>query len=136
MTTPPPYDPNTGLPYGQGQQPGAPYGPNPGAPYGQSPYGPPGAYGPGQPAPFGQPQPGLMGMAGMASMARRRGVRRVITGSAFLVIGLLVTVFTLSHAESSSGGGTYIVAWGPMVFGIVTIIRGLLAMSRAGRTNW
>jgi hypothetical protein len=27
------------------------------------------------------------------------------------------------------------VAWGPMAFGIVAIIRGLLAMSRAGRLN-
>jgi hypothetical protein len=200
MTTPPPYYPNTGLPYGQGQPPGSPYGqepygqagygqegygqesygqqgygqqgygqpaygqpaygqpgygqPQPGTPYGQpqagapygqepgaygqapgSPYGQPqpGAYGPAQPAPFGQPGP--MGMQGLGNLARRRGVRQVITGSILFVIGLLITIFTLGHAESSTGGGTYIVAWGPMLFGIFAIIRGLLAISRAGRLN-
>jgi hypothetical protein len=195
MTTPPPYDPNTGLPYGQGQPPGAPYGqepygqagygqpgngepgygqqgygqqgygqqgygqqaygqqgygPEPGAPYGQpqagAPYGAapgsygqpygqpqPGSYGPSQPGPFGQPGP--MGMAGMGNPVRRRGVRLVVTGSILFAVGLLITVFTLGHAESSAGGGTYIVAWGPMVFGIVAVIRGLLALSRAGRLN-
>jgi hypothetical protein len=201
MTTPPPYDPNTGLPYGQGQppgspsgqepygqagygqqgygqpaygqpaygqpaygqpaygqpsydqpgygqpaygqpQPGAPYGqPQPGAPYGQEPgsygqaYGQPqpGAYGPAQPGPFGQPGP--MGLPGRGNMARRRGTRQVITGSILFAVGLLITIFTLGHAESSVGGGTYIVAWGPMVFGIIAIIRGLLARSRAGRLN-
>lgn len=165
MTTPPPYDPNTGLPYGQGQPPGSPYGqepygqpgygqpgtpygqPQPGSPYGQqpgsygqapgSPYGQPqpGAYGPAQPAPFGSPQPGPMGMPGLANLARRRGMRQVITGSILFAIGLLITIFTLGHAESSTGGGTYIVAWGPMIFGIIAVIRGLLAMSRAGRLN-
>ena len=186
MTTPPPYDPNTGLPYGQGQppgspfgpdqygqggygqggygqagygepgsgqqgygqppygqpQPGAPYGqPQPGAPYGQEPgaygqpYGQPqpGPYGPGQPGPFGPPGP--MGMRGAGNMARRRGVRQVITGSILFVIGLAITIGTLSHAESSASGGTYFVAWGPMIIGIIAIVRGVLAMSRAGRLN-
>jgi hypothetical protein len=190
MTTPPPYDPNTGLPYGQDQPPGSPYGqepygqqgygqpgygqpaydqpgygqptygqpqpgapygqPQPGAPYGQpqpgAPYGPepgsygqaygqpqPGAYGPAQPGPFGQPGP--MGLRGVGNMARRRGVRQVVTGSILFVIGLLITIGTLGHAESSAGGGTYIVAWGPMIVGIIAIIRGLVAMSRAGRLN-
>ena len=185
MTTPPPYDPNTGLPYGQGQPPGPPSGPEqygqagygqqgygqqgygqegygqpgygqqgygqpgygqppygqpqPGAPYGQEPgsYGPygqpqPGAYGPAQPGPFGQPGP--MGPRGLGNMTRRRGVRQVITGSILFVIGLLITIGTLGHAESA-GGGTYFVAWGPMIVGIIAIVRGLLAMSRAGRLN-
>jgi hypothetical protein len=76
-----------------------------------------------------------MGMAGRGNPARKRGVRLVVTGSILFAVGLLITIFTLGHAESSAGGGTYIVAWGPMAFGIVAIIRGLLAMSRAGRLN-
>lgn len=171
MTTPPPYDPNTGLPYGQGQSPGSPFGPEPGAPYGQPAYDqgqqaygqqaygeqaygqpgygpPPGAYGQtagspyGQPqpgAPYGQPfgpvQPGPMGLPGLAGVARRRGLRQVITGSILFVIGLAITIFTLGHAASSPTGGTYFVAWGPMLVGLIAIIRGLLAMSRAGRLN-
>ena len=166
MTTPPPYDPNTGLPYGQGQPPGSPYGqepygqpgygqpaygqpaygqpgygqPQPGAPYGQAPgsygqaYGQPQpGYGPAQPGPFGPP--GQMGRPGLGNMARRRGIRLLITGSILFAVGLLITIFTLGHAESSAGGGTYIVAWGQIAFGIIAIIRGLLAMSRAGRLN-
>jgi hypothetical protein len=76
-----------------------------------------------------------MGLRGLGNMARRRGMRQVITGSILFAIGLLITIFTLGHAESSAGGGTYIVAWGPMAFGIIAIIRGLLAMSRARRPN-
>jgi hypothetical protein len=89
MTTPPPYDPNTGLPYGSGQEPGAPSGPDQGTSYGQPQYGqpqygPPG-YGqaPGSPygppgAPYGGPQPGPMGPAGMgpAGMGRLAGIGR------------------------------------------------------------
>jgi hypothetical protein len=193
MTTPPPYDPETGLPYGQepsdrpgygqpgygqpgyGQpgydqpgygpaQPGSPYGqPQPGPSYGRPPgsygqepwssydqpqpgvygqpqpgaFGPqqPGPFGPQQPGPFGPSQPGPIGLPGLAAMARRRGVRQVITGSVLFAIGLLITVLTRGHAESSAGGGTYIVAWGPMIFGIIAVVRGLLALSRASRLN-
>ena len=186
MTTPPPYDPNTGLPYGQDQppggaygqepygqggygqqgygqpgygqqgygqpgygppQPGSPYGQPPGGPYGQepgsygqapgSPYGPPqpGAYGPSQPGLFGPPQPGPMGLRGLGNVARRRALRQVITGSILFVVGLLITIVTLGHAESSAGGGTYFVAWGPMIVGIIAVVRGLLGISRAGRLN-
>jgi hypothetical protein len=167
MTTPPPYDPNTGLPYGPGQQPGSPSGPDqevpygqpgygqpqygqpqygqpqygqpgygqpPGSPYGQSPgvpYGQP-QYGPPQPGPVGM---GPMGMGGMAGMARRRGTRQVITGSVLFLIGLVITIFTYGHASSSATGGTYFVAWGPMVFGIIAIVRGLLALRSAQRLN-
>jgi hypothetical protein len=184
MTTPPPYDPNTGLPYAPGQQPGpgygqqpgpaygqpqygqpppppgqapgaygqqpgsypppgAPYGqPDPGAPYGQQPqpYGQPQSYGqpqPGAPYGYGQmPQPGPLGMpGGLAAVARKRGMRQVITGSVLFVIGLVITIATYSSASSSPTGGTYFVAWGPMIFGIIAIIRGVLAMTRAQRLN-
>jgi hypothetical protein len=178
MTTPPPYDPNTGLPYGQdeqpggpyGQQPGGPYGPDQGAPYGQPPYGQPqygqqqhgqppygqpqpqygqpgygqqpGApYGPPQPGgPYGQPQPGPvgmgpMGMGGLAGVVRRRGMRQVITGSVVFAIGLVITIVTYSHASTPGTSGTYFVAWGPMIVGIIAIIRGVMALSRAGRLN-
>jgi hypothetical protein len=68
-------------------------------------------------------------------VVRSRAVRQVVTGSILFAVGLLITVVTLSHAESSSGGGTYIVFWGPMLAGLVILIRGLLAMSRSRRQN-
>jgi hypothetical protein len=200
MTTPPPYDPNTGLPYGSGQEPGAPSGPDQGTSYGQPQYGPPGngqpgygqpgygqpgygqygtpqygepgygqpqygqpQYGPpqyGQPqygppgygqapgspygppgVPYGGPQPGPMGPAGMgpagmgrlAGIGRRRGTRQIVTGAVLFLIGLVITIATYSHASSSGTGGTYFVAWGPMVIGIIAIVRGVVAISRARR---
>jgi hypothetical protein len=200
MTTPPPYDPNTGLPYGSGQEPGAPSGPDQGTSYGQPQYGPPGngqpgygqpgygqpgygqygtpqygepgygqpqygqpQYGPpqyGQPqygppgygqapgspygppgVPYGGPQPGPMGPAGMgpagmgrlAGIGRRRGTRQIVTGAVLFLIGLVITIATYSHASSSGTGGTYFVAWGPMVIGIIAIVRGVVAIGRARR---
>jgi hypothetical protein len=130
MTTPPPYDSNTGLPYGPGQQPGS-YDQPQGSPYGQPPPGAP--YGQPQPGfPYGQPQPGPMGMpGGMASAARRRAMRQIITGSILFGVGLVITVFTYSNASSSATGGTYFVAWGPMIFGVIALIRGVTAMARS-----
>jgi hypothetical protein len=162
MTTPPPYDPNTGLPYGQDQQPGGPYGPDQGTPYGQPSYGQPsygqpqygeqppqygqpgygqapgGPYGQPPGAPYGQPRRGPIGMSPVRRgglQFRRPGLSRVITGSVVFAIGLVITIFTYSNASSSSTGGTYFVAWGPMLFGLIAIIRGLLTMRRAGRLN-
>jgi hypothetical protein len=202
MTTPPPYDPDTGLPYGSGQEPGAPSGPDQGTSYGQPQYGPPGnaqpqygppgnaqpQYGPpgnGQPAygqpgygqygtpqygepgygqpqygppgygqapgspygppgaPYGGPQPGPMGPAGMgpagmgrlAGIGRRRGTRQIVTGAVLFLIGLVITIATYSHASSSGTGGTYFVAWGPMVIGLIAVVRGVISVSRARRFN-
>ncbi len=42
--------------------------------------------------------------------------------------GLLVTCLTYSLA-SNGGGGTYAVAWGPVVFGGIKMMRGLLGLA-------
>jgi hypothetical protein len=145
-----PYDPNAGQ-YGQapGQfgQPPSPYaqapdqygqyGQAPG-PYGQAPgqYGQaPGPYGqaPGQ---YGQfPQPGMPGAPGrsLAAVARKRGMTQIAIGAVVFVIGLVITIATYSSA--SSGGGTYVVAYGPMIFGILYVIRGFMAVAKAQKLN-
>ena len=145
MTTPQ-YDPNTGQPISEpGQYGQAPtgYGQAPTG-YGQAPagYGPPpggtgygqtqGGTGPGfamPQAPYAQPANSL------ASVVRKRGLRQVITGAVIFLIGLLITVFTYKSASDSSGGGTYFVAFGPMIVGIIAVIRGLIAMARASKLN-
>ena len=132
--------PQPGQPY---PQPGQPY-PQPGQPYGQpdQPYGqpdqlyggmpgsPPGlSYQPGQPVgvpPF-QPQPA----SAMANVARSRGIRQIVIGAVIFVIGLLITVGTYSSASSSPTGGTYFVAYGPMIIGVISIIRGVIAVAQA-----
>jgi hypothetical protein len=44
-----------------------------------------------------------------------------------LVVGLVITAVT--YGSASSGGGTYIIAYGPMIVGVIKIIRGLAAMN-------
>ncbi len=51
--------------------------------------------------------------------------QRIAIGGLFIVIGLLVTVGTYSLASSSPGGGTYFIAFGPVIFGIYSVARGL-----------
>jgi hypothetical protein len=56
-------------------------------------------------------------------------------GAAIFIVGLLITVFTYHSASSSSSGGTYFVAWGPMIVGLIAVVRGLIAMARASKLN-
>lgn len=136
------------LPGQYGQAPGQ-YGQAPGQ-YGQAPgqYGqPPGQFDPGagQYGQYGQygpgPQPGFPGgpnpMPGtsLAAIARKRGMRQIVIGAVIFVIGLVITVATYSSASSSPTGGTYVVAYGPMILGVVYVIRGLLVIARAQKLN-
>ena len=62
------------------------------------------------------------------AMATFRDQRRnaIVGGIIMLGLGLAVTIGTESMA-SSSGGGTYIIAYGPILGGIVLLLKGLLA---------
>lgn len=157
MTTP--YDPQYGAPqggagYGQPEVPGP--GPgfaggqpaaDPGLAGGQTGYqggqtGYQGAY-PGYPGPGMQPGPqtgpGQPGFAAvnqlpgesLVAVARKRAIRQLLVGLGIFLVGLVITIATLSAA--SSGGGTYIVAYGPMIAGILLAIRGFVALSRVNK---
>jgi hypothetical protein len=52
----------------------------------------------------------------------RRGKSLIIYGAIFFIIGLVITIGT--YATADNGGGTYIISWGPMVGGLVAMIRG------------
>ena len=56
---------------------------------------------------------------------RKGAARQLGGGLLMLVIGLFVTIATYSMAK---GGGMYIVAWGPVVFGALAVIRGLFRL--------
>jgi hypothetical protein len=128
---------------GYGQQPNpADYGqqPNP-ADYGQQPgpgYSQPPGPGYGQPTnPYvapGYTAPNQMPSASLAAVVRKRAMKQVVIGAVILIVGLVITIATYSNA-SSSGGGTYFVAWGPMILGVIWVIRGLVAVSKAGKLN-
>lgn len=49
----------------------------------------------------------------------------IVFGSILLGVGLLITLGTYDAAASSSSGGTYIIAYGPMIVGAIRLFRGL-----------
>jgi hypothetical protein len=134
----PQYDPNAGAGYAQpgnagyAQQPTPGYAQQPGPGYSQPP-GP----GYGQPSnPYVAPgygAPNQMGPGSLAAVVRKRAMKQIGIGAAIFLVGLIITIATYSNA--SSGGGTYIVAWGPMILGIIWVVRGLMAVSKAGKLN-
>jgi hypothetical protein len=110
---------------GYSQPPGPGYSQQPGPEYGQpsNPYVAPG-YG----------TPNQMPSGSLAGVVRKRAMKQVAVGAAIFLVGLVITVATYSNA-SSSGGGTYFVAWGPMILGVIWVIRGLVAASKAGKLD-
>src|SRR5262245_46867146 len=56
---------------------------------------------------------------------RSAGKKNMIYGALWCVGGTLVTVITYASAASSPTGGSYVVAWGAIVFGAIQFFRGL-----------
>lgn len=53
---------------------------------------------------------------------REAGARSIMVGAAWCIGGIAVTALTFQMA---SGGGTFIVAWGAILFGGIQFLRGL-----------
>ena len=60
-------------------------------------------------------------------MSEDNGGAQIGLGLLLLAVGILLTVGTYSAAK---GGGTYVLAWGPMVYGAITLVRGLMKVGR------
>lgn len=54
-------------------------------------------------------------------------MKSVIVGAVFVVIGLAISIGTIALAAP---GGTYVVAWGPVGFGLFRVVRGLISLGR------
>ena len=50
--------------------------------------------------------------------------RRILVGVVAFSLGLFVTLATYT-AATDAGGGRYLVAWGPMIWGVIQIGRGI-----------
>jgi hypothetical protein len=61
----------------------------------------------------------------MDAERRSRKNRDLVLGSVLLGLGLLITLVTYDSASQS--GGTYVIAYGPMVVGAIRLFRGLAA---------
>jgi hypothetical protein len=62
------------------------------------------------------------------SERRSRGVIQLGVGALLVVAGIGITAVT--YGSASVEGGMYIIAYGPIVGGVVTIVRGLFNMNR------
>ena len=112
-----------------GQQyapPGQTFG-QPNDPYGSTPGMQP--YQPGQPVGVPDFQPA--GASALASAARKRGIQQIAIGAVLFLVGLVITLATYGSASSSRTGGTYFIAYGPMIFGVISMIRGAIALAHA-----
>jgi hypothetical protein len=56
--------------------------------------------------------------------------RQMIFGLLWLLGGVAITVFTYNAATSSPGGGRYVLAYGPIIYGAITFLRGLGDMAK------
>jgi hypothetical protein len=59
---------------------------------------------------------------------KSKGTRDIVFGVVWLVVGLGITVMTLAIMD----GAAMVVAWGPALYGIYKIIKGLITVSRNG----
>src|SRR5262249_52964079 len=105
-------------------------------PPGQQPYPPPppGAYPP--PPPGGiagayPPPPGYIDPR-QAERDKKRGraVVMMIVGAILAIIGIAITAATYNSA-ASRGGGTYFIAYGPIVVGVINFFKGLFTLVSA-----
>lgn len=67
------------------------------------------------------------------SELRSRGINQLLLGGLLLLAGIGVTMATYDNASVS--GGTYVIAYGPIVFGLIAIVRGLLGLSSGARAS-
>lgn len=64
--------------------------------------------------------------AELRAQRRSQANGQIGLGVLLLLVGIVITAATYGSA-SSSGGGTYIIAYGPMIVGVIQIFRGLAA---------
>lgn len=56
--------------------------------------------------------------------------KRIVFGVILFFVGLVITLATKDAAEAH-GGGTYVVAYGPMIVGVINVLRGLGGIASA-----
>ncbi len=66
--------------------------------------------------------------APISSSSGESGGGLIVLGLILLIVGIAITVIT--HDQASRQGGTYIVAYGPILWGGITLFRGLARLGR------
>jgi hypothetical protein len=71
--------------------------------------------------------------------ARRSGGNMVFFGLLIFGAALVISLVTYSNAANSAEGGTYVVAWGPALLGVVLFLTGIIRVRQghaALRPQW
>lgn len=63
----------------------------------------------------------------------KKGTRALAFGALWFIAGLVLTLYTYGQASASDFGGVYVVAWGPMAYGVYRLISGGLLLRKARR---
>ena len=71
-----------------------------------------------------------MASASPADGARSRALRTVVAGAVLAGVGLIISVATYAAAASNPRGGSYFVAFGPVILGIILMVRGWRDLDR------
>jgi hypothetical protein len=59
---------------------------------------------------------------------RNEAYKQMAIGAVIAIIGIVVTFGTYSAAANNPGGGSYVVAWGAIIFGGWRFIRGVMLL--------
>jgi hypothetical protein len=80
-------------------------------------------------------EPQARGLVTSTQLARTRtgtdtANLNLIIGGVLLVVGLFITIISYSSA-SNRGSGSYVIMYGPIIFGVLRIVRGLAGRARS-----
>jgi hypothetical protein len=74
-------------------------------------------------------------VASRTTSAVARAVRTIILGVVVAMIGLIITIVSYHSASQNPNGGTYFVAFGPVILGALAVFRGSKSLVSAHRAN-
>ena len=109
----------------------------------QAPHGTPAPGGPGPVYPFPQqaqapqqqnypfplsPMQQLPPVASSEVHHSSQGGKQILIGIVLLIVGIAITAGTHS-AATRNGGGTYMIAYGPIVVGVITLFKGIFNLA-------
>lgn len=83
-----------------------------------------------EPPPYAAPAPYRTVTTEQRRIWETKGRRAIAFGALWLVGGLLLTLITYTNASESGYGGVYVVAWGPMLYGIYRIVSGARLLNK------
>jgi hypothetical protein len=80
------------------------------------------------PVPVQPAAPAAPSVDAIKAAKRAAGVKMMVLGGALLLLGIIITSATHQRAVDH-GGGTYVIAYGPIVVGAIRFLQGLFYLA-------